>query len=246
MKKKLLARRRSVSAARMTVRRHVPWPLRLASLALAVAVGAAGGMWLWRNAFDGAAAERDRLGAEVSRLRDQLAEATADRRRIAGTMVSADSQVRIDQVAAARREQQIRELEAENAELKADLAYLESLLPAADAQGPVAIRRFEVEPDASEPNRMRYRALVMLAGRAERVFSGSLQLRVTTESQGRTTTLVLPDEGPPEARERMKLSFRRMLRVEGHFEVPQGAVLKSVQMRVLEKGALRAEQTASL
>jgi hypothetical protein len=93
---------------------------------------------------------------------------------------------------------------------------------------------------------MRYRALVMLAGRAERVFSGSLQLRVTTERQGRTTTLTLPDEGPPEARERMKLTFRRMLRVEGHFEVPQGAVLKSVQMRVLEKGALRAEQTASL
>lgn len=230
----------------MTVRRHVPWPLRLASLGLAVAVGAAGGMWLWRNAFDGAAVERDRLATEVAKLRDELDRESAARRRIAGTIVSADSQVRIDQVAAERREQQIRELEAENAELKSDLAYLESLLPAADAQGPVTIRRFEVEPDVGEPNRMRYRALLMQAGRAERVFSGSLQLRVTTVSQGRTTTLTLPDEGPAEARERMKLSFRRLLRVEGHFEVPQGAVLKSVQMRVLEKGALRAEQTAAL
>ncbi len=242
----MLARRRSLSATRMTIRRHVPWPLRLASLALAIGIGAAGGMWLWRGTFDDAALERDRLVAEVATLRDALAEEGEARRRMTGAIVSADSQVRVDQVAAERREQQLRALEAENAELKTDLAYLESLLPAADAQGPVAIRRFEVEPEAGEPGRMRYRALLMQAGRAERVFSGSLQLRVTAVSQGRSLTLTLPDEGPPEARERMKLSFRRLLRVEGHFEVPRGAVLKSVQMRVLEKGALRAEQTAAL
>ncbi|MCD6733153.1 MAG: hypothetical protein LT103_06115 [Burkholderiaceae bacterium] len=246
MKKRLLVRRRSVSAARMTVRRHVPWPLRLASLALAVAVGAASGMWLWRAAFDDAAIERDRLDAEIASLRDRLADERAERLRLTDALVPSDSGLRIDQVAAQRREQQLRALEAENAELKADLAYLESLLPAADAQGPVAIRRFEVEPDAGEPNRMRYRALLMQAGRAERLFSGSLQLLVTTVTQGRTRILKLPDDGPADARERMKLSFRRLLRVEGHFRVPEGAVLKSVQMRVLERGVLRAEQSASL
>ena len=44
----------------------------------------------------------------------------------------------------------------------------------------------------------------------------------------------------------MKMSFRRLLRVEGHFQVPEGAELTSVKLRVLERGALRAEQTASL
>ncbi len=246
MKRKLLVRRRSVSAARMTVRRHVPWPLRLASLALAAAIGAAGGMWLWRATFDDAAIGRDRLDTQVASLRDQLADERAERVRLTDALVPTDSGLRIDQVAAQRREQQLRELEAENAELKADLAYLESLLPAADSQGPVAIRRFEVEPDASEPNRMRYRALLMQAGRAERPFSGSLQLLVTTTAQGRSKTLKLPDDGPADARERMKLSFRRLLRVEGHFRVPEGAVLKSVQMRVLERGVPRAEQSAAL
>jgi len=245
MRKKLLARRRSVSATRMTVRRHVPWPLRLASLAFVAAIGAAGGMWLWSSVLDTAAAERGRLSAEVARLGERVADESAERERIAA-FVSGDSHLRIDQVAAARREQQIRALEAENAELKSDLAYLESLLPAADAQGPVAIRRFEVEPDAGEPNRMRYRALLMQAGRADRAFSGTLQLLVTTVSQGRTKTLVLPDDGPAGGRERMKLSFRRLLRVEGHFQVPEGAELASVKLRVLERGALRAEQTASL
>lgn len=229
----------------MTVRRHVPWPVRLASLALAAAVGAAGGMWLWRAAFDDAAIERDRADAELASLREQLADERAERMRLADALPG-DSRLRIDQVAAQHREQQLRALEAENAELKADLAYLESLLPAADAQGPVAIRRFEVEPDAGEPNRMRYRALLMQAGRAERLFSGSLQLLVTTMNQGRSATMTLPDDGPADARERMKLSFRRLLRVEGHFMVPEGAVLKSVQMRVLERGVLRAEQRASL
>lgn len=206
----------------MTVRRHVPWPLRLAALMLAVAIGAAGGVWLWSATSERAARER------------------------VAALASAGSQARIDQVAAERREQQIKALESENAELKADLAYLKSLLPAADAQGPVAIRRFEVTPEAGKPGRMRYRALLMQAGRAERVFVGSLQLRVTTASQGRTKTLILPDDGPVAGRERMQLSFRRVLRVEGHFQVPEGAVLKSVQLRVLERGALRAEQTASL
>ena len=230
----------------MTVRRHVPWPLRLASFAFAAAVGAVGGMWLWRAAFDEAALDRDRIGAEMADLRDRLDDERTQRVRLTDVLVSADSGLRIDQVAAQRREQQLRALEAENAELKADLAYLESLLPAADAQGPVAIRRFEVEPDAGEPNRMRYRALLMQAGRAERLFSGSLQLLVTTMNQGRSRTMTLPDDGPADARERMKLSFRRLLRVEGHFMVPEGAVLKSVQMRVLERGVLRAEQRASL
>ncbi len=245
MKKRLLVRRRSVSAARMTVRRHVPWPVRLASLALAAAVGAAGGMWLWRAAFDDAAIERDRVDAELASLREQLADERAERMRLADALPG-DSGLRVDQVAAQHREQQLRALETENAELKADLAYLESLLPAADAQGPVAIRRFEVEPDAGEPNRMRYRALLVQAGRAERLFTGSLQLLVTTVSDGRTRILRLPDDGPADARERMKLSFRRLLRVEGHFRVPEGAVPKSVQMRVLERGVLRAEQSATL
>lgn len=246
MKSKRLARRRSVSVARMTVRRHVPWPVRLATLALAAALGTASGMWLWRAVFDGAAIERDRIDAELAALRDRRADQRTERMLLPGVLVPAESGLRIDQVAAQRREQQLRELEAENAELKADLAYLESLLPAADAQGPVAIRRFEVEPDGGEPKRMRYRALLMQAGRVERLFSGSLQLLVTTVTEGRTRILKLPDDGPADARERMKLSFRRLLRVEGYFTVPEGAVLTSVQMRVLERGVLRAEQSASL
>lgn len=230
----------------MTVRRHVPWPLRMASLALAAAVGAVVGLVVWNAVFEAPTSDRERLRAELNRLDSRVADESAERQRIAATIASAESQVLIERAAAARLEKQIKELEAENAELKIDLAYLESLLPAADAQGPVAIRRFEVEPEAEGSNRMRYRALLMQAGRKNREFAGSLQLLVTTQNQGRTKTLTLPDDGPPEARERMKLSFRRLLRVEGHFEVPEGAVLKSVQLRVLERGALRAQQAASL
>lgn len=208
----------------MTVRRHVPLPLRFGTLALAAAAGAAGGAWVSQVAIGGAAATAPAAAA----------------------VAPVDSEARIDQVAAERRDQQIKALEAENAELKADLAYLKSLLPAADAQGPVAIRRFQVERDAGTPGRMRYRALLMQAGTGRQAFSGSLQLRVTLVSDDRTATLVLPDDGPSAAPERMRLSFKRLLRVEGHFQIPAGAVPKSVQLRVLEKGALRAEQTVSL
>lgn len=230
----------------MTVRRHVPWPLRAASLALAVALGAVGGMWTWRTLFDGAAGERQRLHAELARLDERVADESSERQRVAATIVAAQNQLRIEQAAAERLEQQVKQLQAENAELKSDLAYLESLFPTADTQGPVAIRRFEVEPDGTGSNRMRYRALLMQSGRTERQFSGSLQLVVTMQGKAGTKIMTLPDDGPAQARERMKLSFRRVLRIEGHFQVPEGATLQSVQLRVLERGTLRAQQMASL
>ncbi|MBN9462740.1 MAG: hypothetical protein J0H00_16155 [Burkholderiales bacterium] len=246
MKWKLLARRLSVSAPRMAVRRYVPWPVRLLTLALAAAIGAGAGLWLWRTVLDRNAASRAQLAAQVGELRARLAEESGERERLAARLVAGDSALRVDEAAAERLAQQLKALEAENAELKSDLAYLESLLPAGDERGPVAVRRFEVRPDSSDSGRMRYRALVMQTGRGDRVFTGSLQLVVTTAQDGRTATFTLPEAGAAEARERMQLSFRRLLRVQGRFDVPRGATVKSVELRVLERGAVRARQSVAM
>ncbi|MCC7060228.1 MAG: hypothetical protein IT508_08345 [Burkholderiaceae bacterium] len=230
----------------MAIRRHVPWPLRMLTLALAVAIGAAGGMWLWRTVLDGGALDRSRRATEVQQLRSQLDEESTERRRLAAILATGDSGTRIDEVAAQRLAQQLKALEAENAELKADLAYFESLLPSGDERGPVAVRRFDVRPDAGEPGRMRYRALLMQTGRSDRVFNGSLQVVVAATREGRSAGFTLPAQGDEAARERMKLSFRRLLRIEGYFDLPAGATVESVELRVLERGAVRARQLADL
>lgn len=241
----------------MTVRRHVPWPLRAASFAFLLVVGAAGALWLWHALVNDALFERQALREQLMLLEQQralaeqqreaieqqLAAEIAQRQRLALLATGADSRITVERTAAEKLAAQVRTLVAENAQLKADLAYMESLLPAGESEGVIAIRRFEVRPDG-EPGRMRYRALLIQGGRSEREFEGSLQLLVGADVDGNRTALVVR---PAVAGENLvKVSFRRYQRVEGLFEVPPGARVRSVQMRVLEGSAVRAQQTVML
>jgi hypothetical protein len=228
----------------MTIRRHVPWPLRLASIVVSVAVGAVAAIWLWQWLFGNAAAEHARLTGELEHLREQHAQVDAERQRLSAIANAADSQVRFEQSAAERMASQIKSLEAENGRLKADLAYLESLLPAAGTgDAGVTIRRFAVEPGPGAA--LRYRALLTQGGRAEKDFSGAIQLVVSGSQAGKPTTWQWPEQGGTDARERARLSFKRYQRLEGSIELPVGVTIRSVQLRVLENGSVRAQQSAS-
>ena len=110
----------------------------------------------------------------------------------------------------------------------------------------IAVRSLEVLPD-TVPNQLRYRALVVQGGREERNFQGSLQIVMTLVSEGKPLTLVVPDPkgGEGKAPDNMKLNFTRYLKVDGQVDIPAGAVLKTFQLRVLERGAVRAQQSIS-
>jgi hypothetical protein len=217
------------------------WVCRIA-MVLAVVVGAIGAIAIWQLLFGNAAIEQRVLAEQLEALQRQLTAESGERQRLAGIANAADSQLTVAQTAAERLAREVKNLEAENGRLKADLAYLESLLPAGPTEGPVAIRRFEVEPDAST-GLMRYRALLTQGGRGDRDFEGSLQLVVSTMADGKPGTLTWPKQGAEAERERMKVAFRRYRRVEGMFEVPGGTTVRAVQLRVMEGGAVRAQET---
>lgn len=244
--------RRRANVPQLTVTRRSSAVWRIAALLLAAAAGA-GAMFAWSRAYtvpiaDAANDAELRLSqarAEMDRLRQQLEAETSERGRLQGIANAADSRVKIEVATAERLTQQLKTLEAENARLKADIVYFEALLPATGTEGRMEIRSLQVVPDA-QPNNHRYRALLLLGGRDERRFDGQLQLLVTLTLGGKTTTLVLPKRGAAEPRDQMRVSFTRFRRVEGRFEVPAGAIVKSVQLRVLEKGAVRAQQTITM
>lgn len=255
MKWNRATRNRLASAPRLTIRRHVPWPLRVLSLVVAGALGAVAALAGWRLWFAQESHERAVvLQSEASGLRERVEELQGrltalldERARLALIVNSADSQVKVEQSATERLAAQLRRLEAENGKLKADLAYLESLLPAPEVagEGALAIRRFQVEA-GDAPNQLHYRALLALGGRAEREFSGSFQLVVATESTpGKATNWTWPEAGSADGRERTRLQFRRFQRVEGSIDVPAGVRVRSVQLRVLERGVVRAQQSAT-
>ena len=109
----------------------------------------------------------------------------------------------------------------------------------------VCRQHLEVQPDAA-PRQMRYKALLMQTARSGRGFDGVLQLVVNTRQGGKAGGLTVPPSTGARKGEGLPVSFRRYQRVEGMFEVPAGAVVTSVQIRVLEAGAVRAQQTVTM
>jgi hypothetical protein len=246
MKFRLFTRRLGVSAPKMTVRRHVPLPLRMASLALAVAVGAVGAIWAWQTLFGNAGAEKQQLSDELLQTKAELTKEKLERERLTEIANKADSQIKMEKAASEQLAKQMKALESDNGKLLGDVAYLETLLPADGAAGNVAIRRLTVERDAGGLQQIRYKALVMQGGRDQKEFAGVLQIVATGTLNGKPLTVTLPEQASPETKDRMKIAFKRYQRIEGFFDVPTGAVIKTVQLRLLEKGTLRAQETATL
>lgn len=232
----------SVAAPRMTVRRHVAWPVRLAPYLAAGLLGVAATL-LYVRASGSDLPSNAADGWEASRLASQqLAAEVRERERLTALANAADARLLIEQTAVEQLTRQLKSLEGENARLKSDLVYLESLLPSSDSEGLVAVRRFEVtRPAASD--RLEYRALLMQGGRTAREFTGSVQFHVELMVDGKPRMLVLPGGGDSG---RMRLTFQRVRRLEGQLDVPAGAVVRSVQLRVFEGNAVRAQQTAVL
>lgn len=134
----LLRRRWSVSAPRMTVRRHVPWWQRLGVVGLAVGAGvvaALAGWQVWAGG-DGAAGARAAasLVEENRGLRASLEAREAEVQRLSGIANAAETSIRMERAAAEQLAAQMKALEADNARLRNDLATLQSLAGARAAR----------------------------------------------------------------------------------------------------------------
>src|SRR3954465_15309841 len=92
---KLWWRRLSVAAPRVSIRHHLPWPLRL--LMMAIVLGLAGAIALATYDLGHQLAGRGKGGdpAEVKDLRERLAQVSQERDRFTGSMDAAESQLQI-------------------------------------------------------------------------------------------------------------------------------------------------------
>jgi len=244
MKWKLWVSNLSVSGPRVAVRTQLPWPLRALIALMALSLAFAAGLASSEIVRGFSQTERAGQGAEPDRLRFQLAQALADRDREAAAAVNWENRLKVERSAQEQVRVQVKMLEDENARLKGDLAFFESLLPMpVDAKG-VVIRSFRVQAD-TEPNSLRYRLLVQQSGKPERDFVGDVSLTINLQQGGRAAVLQLPDPALPSAGP-VPLSFRHYQRLEGNFPVPAGATVRSVLVRIRSDGETRAQQTFTM
>jgi hypothetical protein len=234
MRWKLLRRRLSVSAPRMIVRSHLPWPLRWAVGAVALGFSAALALWAFEFGKDIAGLDRSAkeelvtLRAELATLRTQYDEV----RQVSNT---ADSLLKTERAAQERMGQQLRQLEADKQTLQADLGFFQRLLPT----GGEGLQLRGLQAEVKTPGQLHYQMLVVQAAKGEE-FSGRYDLVLTGLMDGKAWTMPLP--GGARA-----LQVKQVARVEGTVEHPTGAVIKTVQVRIMDtKGATRATHTARL
>jgi hypothetical protein len=235
MRWKLFRRRLSISAPRVAVRSHMPWPLRWVVLALAFGFSASLALWAFEFGKEIAGLDRD-TKEELTQLRAELASLRAERERAQSIANTADSLLKTERVTQDRLNQQLRQAEAENMALKADLGFFERLLPAA-GDG-LAVRSLQAEP--VQPGQLRYQLLVMQSGRSPAEFKGRYEVVLAGTLDGQPWTFT------PQPSQRA-LALKQYARVEGLLDHPDSAVVKSVQVRVLDNsGGVRASQTVKL
>lgn len=238
MRWKLLRRRLSITSPRMTVRSHLPWPLRWAVAAVVLGFSAAIGLWAFEFGKNIAGLDRD-AKEELVHLRDEVKALRGEREKAQSIANTAESLLKTERVAQERLAVQLRQIESENMSLKADLGFFERLLPTAagQAEGP-QVRGFQVEQEV--PGRLRYQLLVMLAGRGSAPYAGKYDLTLVGLLDGKPWSQAMPGGAKP-------LQLKQYARVEGYVEHPAPAVVKTVQVRLIDNnGAVRATQSARM
>lgn len=232
MRWKLLRRRLSVSAPRMIVRSHLPWPLRWAVFALALGFSAALALWAFEFGKDIAGLDRGDK-EELARLRAELTVLRTDHAQVRLVADTADSLLKTERAAQERLTQQVRQLEAEKQSLQADLGFFERLLPSA-GEG-LQVRGLQAE--AKAPGQLKYQLLVVQSGKDKPDFKGRYDLTLSGQLEGKPWSQQLAS-GP------QALLIRQVTRVEGMIDHPAAAVIKSVQVRVMDaQGATKVTQT---
>jgi FtsZ-binding cell division protein ZapB len=236
----------SIDAPRMSVRSHLPWPWRVV-LGLAL-VAMVGGMWWWGFDFGQifGGFNRKEVESRIAALDTEVATLRADAAGLRTRNSQLESEGAMARGAQATLTKQAEELQNENAQLKEELVFLQQLVADTSRQAGLSFQRIDVERERA--NAYRYRLLVVRGGKPKDDFDGNVTLQVTIQPDAgspKPVVLSLPEEQPRTAAA-LKLKFKYYQRLEGTFEVPAGALVRSVVARAYEAGQTAPRATRNL
>ena len=235
MRFRLLRRRLTISAPRMSVRSAMPWPVRWVVAAIVLGFCGAIGLWAFEFGKDiagldhGAKEELVKLRSEVASMHVELDKAQSIA-NTAGTLVTAGKASEDKLI------EQVKQLQAENQSLRNDLGFFEKLIPASGVDG-VSIRGLQA--DLQNGKDLKWQVLVIQASKNAAEFHGHLELTFSGLLNGKPWSATLPNGA-------QALSIKQYGRLEGVFEVPAQVQIKGVLAKVLEGSSVRATQSLKL
>jgi hypothetical protein len=220
-----------IGSSRMAIRSQMAWYWRwLLNFMLMVLVGCVV-WWLVQNSyritgvsFEEARQQMNALSEENARLKHELDVSH-------GTVIERERQLQIDKAAQGELARTVAQLQDENAAIKEDLGFLRKVMSSGgSAPEGLNVSDLKLERDG-RPNDFRYRMLLMQGGQRKQDFRGRVQVVARVAQGNALETLTFPDPAAAEAAGTTE--FRFYQKVEGRFSIPEGATLKSAEIRVL-------------
>ena len=239
-----LKRRFGITAPKVAVHAHVPWYWRwLGYVALgALVVGV--GWTTYDFGMELAGFRQSEAARAQGKLKEEIKQRTAENAELRSQVTAAERQMQIERATYGDLAKQVKTLSEENAALREDLAFFQSLMTTGAKTGALSVNRFRVQPEAL-PGEYRYRLLLVQTGERVKEFQGTLQFVLNLEQGEQKFVLTLPPEAEKNAKD-YQVNFKFFQRVEGTFKVAPGAVVKSLQVRVFENGSVAPKLTQSV
>ena len=232
---KAFKRKFGIAAPRVAVRTHMPWYLRWLGI---VAVGGLvyGAGWATYDfGMEFAGFRRGEADRALEKLTDTIESQQRELSELRAKVAQAERQLQIEHATYSDMEKQVKSLTGENATLKEDLAFFQSLMPASGRDGAITINRFMLQPEAL-PGEYRYRLMLVQTGPRVNEYRGRLEFVLSLQQGDRKVVLTLPTQEDKNVKE-YQLSFKFFQRIEGTFRISPDAVVKSMQVRVFENGS---------
>jgi len=219
-----------IRSSRMTIRSHLAWYWRWLLNLLMMAAVAATVWWLVENSYRITGFNREEAKEQIATLGEENARLKRELEAARTIVAERDRQLAIDKASQMELARNVTQLQDENSALKEDLGFLRNIMSSGATPEGLAIANLKVEQDGS-PGEYRYRMLLTQGGQRRQDFKGRIQVLARVANQGSLATLTFPDASAEESAGIVE--FRFYQKVEGRFRIPEGALLKGYEIRVL-------------
>jgi regulator of replication initiation timing len=219
-----------VGSSRMAIRSQLAWYWRWLLNVLMMLVVAGVVWWLVENSYRITGSDIAEVRSRISTLSEENVAMKRDLEAVRASLAERERQLQIEKASQTELARSVAQLQEENSGLKEDLGFLRKVMSSTAATEGVAISDLKVERDG-RPNGYRYSMMLTQGGQRKQDFKGKVQVLARFATPAGMSTLSFPEAGAGEAAS--TFDFKFYYKAEGRFAIPEGATLKSVEIRIL-------------
>jgi hypothetical protein len=201
--------------------------------------------WLVENSHRITGFNSDEARQRLASLTDENRVLKRDLEAAKTAVTERDRQLQIDQASQSELARNVSQLQEENAALKEDLGFLRNVMSSGATPEGIGVSNLKVEPEG-RAGQYRYRMLLTQGGQRKQDFKGRVQVVAKALQGTNVNSFTFPNAA--EGENELVVDFRFYQKVEGQFRLPDDALLKSVEVRILAMpgGQVKLSRTLNL